>query len=156
MRLLLASAIVLGIASTVSAQDGAPRFEDYAVRESYAGPSHAPVLTTRAQREYRTRLREAASERPNFAGRYIVTKWGCGTECVMGAVIDAKTGKVIMLPFSLCCWGVDVPDDFEPFVFRLDSRLIVFDGARDENESDRGKHYYTIENGRLKELKSVK
>jgi hypothetical protein len=32
----------------------------------------------------------------------------CGTECVQGAIIDARTGRVFMLPFSLCCWGTDV------------------------------------------------
>jgi hypothetical protein len=138
------------------AQGGAPRFEDYAVRGTYAGPSHAPVIATRDEREFRTRLREGAEEKPNFAGHYVVALWGCGSGCVMGGVIDAKTGKVTMIPFTLCCWDVEQPDDFEPVVFRVDSSLIVFDGARDENEADKGKHYYAFEGGRFKELKTVK
>ena len=156
MRLLLAGIIAFGIAPSAGAGEGAPRFEDYAVRETYSGPTHAPVLATKDAREFRTRLREAAEGKADFAGHYVVTLWGCGTGCVMGGIIDAKTGHVTMLPFTLCCWPVEVPDDFEPVVYRLDSSLIVFDGARNENESDVGKHYYTFVNGRLKELKSVK
>lgn len=156
MRALLAGLIVLGIAPIAGAQDGAPRFEDYAVRETFGGPSKPPVLATKEQRAFRTRLREAAKEKPNFAGHYVLTTWGCGTECVTGAAIDARTGKVILLPFTLCCWGFDVPDDFEPIAFRLDSSLIVFRGARNEVEADKGNHYYTLVGGRLKELKSVK
>jgi hypothetical protein len=80
---------------------------------------------SRAAREFRTRLREAAREKPNFAGHFIVTTWGCGTECVEGAIIDARTGRVFMLPFTLCCWDpvVGVDDGFKPVEFRVNSSL---------------------------------
>jgi hypothetical protein len=153
MRCLLAGVILFGLASVASAQAKAPRFEEYAAPAPFAGPTHAPVLATRDARQYRSRLREAAQEKPNFAGRYILTVWGCGTECVTGAALDAKTGRVTMLPFTLCCWGVDVPEDFDPVEFRLDSSLIVFEGARNEVESDKRTHYYTLRNGQFRELK---
>jgi hypothetical protein len=158
MRALLAAALLLAALATAApaaGQAGAPRFEDYPVRERYTGPAHAPVLATRDARAFRTRLREAAREKPNFAGRYVVAEWGCGTECVSGAIIDAKTGRVTMIPFTLCCWGFDVPDDFEPVRFRLDSSLIVFEGARGEVEADKATHYYAFERGRLRELKTA-
>jgi hypothetical protein len=156
MRRLLVGLIACAIASAAYAQQPAYRFEDYPVHETYTGPSHAPVLATKDERMYRTNLREAARGKPNFAGHYIVTTWGCGSGCVMGGVIDAKTGRVTMIPFTLCCWPVDVPDDFEPVVYHLDSNLVVFDGARNEKESDTGKHYYVLANGQFKELTSVK
>jgi hypothetical protein len=39
---------------------------------------------------FRTRLREAIKGEVNFAGRYILTGWGCGTGCSQMAIIDAQ------------------------------------------------------------------
>jgi hypothetical protein len=47
------------------------------------------------------------------------------------AVLDAKTGQVAWLPFTLCCWADDVR---EPVQFRRDSDLILVSGRRDEGE----------------------
>jgi hypothetical protein len=132
----------------VNAQTGVPRFSDYPVNESYSGKT-APLVFTREARMYRTRLREAAREKPNFAGHFIVTTWGCGTECVTGAIIDARTGRVFMLPFTLCCWGADVDEKFEPVEFRRNSKLIIFSGARNEKEGDNATRFYKFEKNRL-------
>ena len=61
---------------SANAQTGAPRFDDYPVNERYTGKT-APLVLSREARTYRTRLREAAREKPNFAGHFIVTSWGC-------------------------------------------------------------------------------
>src|SRR6185369_11667024 len=80
--------------SAALGQTKIPRFEDYPARNMYKGPN-ARLVLTRADMTFKTRLRVAARERKtNFAGHYIVTTWGCGSACVDGAVIDAKTGKV--------------------------------------------------------------
>src|SRR5262249_38346996 len=107
----------------VQAQGKAPDFKDYPVTEQYTGRSAAPILVTRQDRMYRTMLREAASKKPDFAGHYIVATWGCGAGCVMGAIIDAKTGRVYSIPFTLCCWDADVNDNFEPIQYHIDSNL---------------------------------
>jgi len=134
------------------AQIAAARFEAYPAIEPYRG-RNAPVILSRRDQTFRTRLRSAASEKPNFAGHYILTAWGCGAECLMGAIIDANTGHVYWLPFTVCCWGANAADDFQPIAFRLDSRLIVFAGQRNEKEGDGGKHYYEIVAGKLKEIR---
>ena len=152
--LLLLAAIFTTAGGSVAAQRASPRFEDYPAAEAYNGKT-APLVLTRGDRAYRTRLREAAKERPNFAGRYIVTTWGCGTTCLMGAAIDAKTGRIYWLPNTVCCW-TDTGDDFKPIEFRPDSRLIVFRGLRNERESDAGAHYYKFERGRFVFVRSVK
>lgn len=115
----------------------------------------APVVLTRDDRMFRTRLKEASKEKPNFAGRYILTAWGCGTTCLMGAVIDAKTGKVYWWGFSICCWSSEVDGNFRPIEFRLNSKLIVFSGARNEKNDDSGAHFYKFENGRFVHLRSA-
>src|SRR5215210_1857780 len=127
--------LVASLTSTSLAQQKVPQFKDFQVKEQYSGKTHALVLSREA-RMFRTRLREAAKGKPNFAGHYIVVKWGCGSACVEGAIIDAKTGRVYMLPATLCCWTAMVDDNFDPVEFRLNSRLIIFSGARNEREGD--------------------
>ncbi len=105
---------------------------------------------------FRTMLKHAAEEKPNFAGHYVVSTWGCGAGCVMGVVIDTRTGRVYWLPHTLCCWSGQLDASFDAVEFRLDSRLMVLVGARDENEGDEGKHYYKFENGQFVLLQSVK
>jgi hypothetical protein len=154
-KFLLVSFFVLLRTSGVLAQTRTPRFSDYPVKTVYRG-KNAPIRLTRDDMDFRTRLRWAAKRsRPNFAGRYILTTWGCGTSCVGGAVVDAKTGKVSWWDFSVCCWPNEVPDDFEPIEVKLNSNLIVFNGARNEKEGDIGKHYYKFVNGRFIHLKTV-
>ena len=138
---------------TVTAQSGVPRFSDYAVNEHFAGKT-APLVLAKQSRQFCTRLREAAQEKPNFAGHFIVTSWGCGAECVQGAIIDARTGHVFMLPTTLCCWG-NVDDKFNPIEYRLNSKLIILSGARNEKEGDYAARYYKFENNKLVLIKTV-
>jgi len=140
------AALTLLAPAGASAQTRRPRFEDYPVREQFAG-SNAPLVLSRRDRAFRTRLAAAARERPNFAGHYILAAWGCGAECLMGAAIDARTGKVYWIPFTVCCWGADAGADFRPIDFRPDSRLIVFSGAR--NEAGGGTYRYKFERNRF-------
>ena len=141
------------LVDSISAQNRVPQFKDYPA-EAFSGPNAALVLT-RDDRTFRTRLREASKEKPNFAGHYILKAWGCGTSCLMGAVIDAKTGRVHWWNFSICCWN-SIDDNFKPIEFRLNSKLIVFSGARNEKEGDEAAHFYKFENGRFVHLRSVR
>ena len=138
------------------AQSDPPQFKDYPAGEIYKGPT-APLVLTRNDLTFKTRLQWAAKNlKPNFAGHYILTSWGCGAQCVMGAVIDAKTGKVYWWNFTICCWGTDVDDKFNPIEFRTDSRLIVFTGLRNERDGDNGAHFYRFDdNGRFVYIRSV-
>jgi hypothetical protein len=127
-------------------------FHDYPATEPYKG-HNVPVVLTKRDAEFRTRLRSAAAQRPNFAGHYIVSSWGCGATCVMGAAIDANTGRVHWFPFTICCWTPNDTDTFRPIDYRVDSRLIIFTGARDEKDGDAAAHYYEFRNGEFTEIK---
>jgi hypothetical protein len=70
-------------------------------------------------------------------------------------VIDAKTGRVHWFPHQAYA-DYDAPPDFEPVRFRLDSRLIVIYGAREEDaEDDMGTHYYEFTGGRFRQVRFV-
>lgn len=123
----------------------APQFADYPAPPGYAGPSAKPRLLDANSRKFASVLREAAHRPPDFAGRHVLASWGCGASCVMSAAIDAKTGAVAWLPFTVCCWPADVQ---EPLEHRLDSRLLVVHGSR--NEQGGGTHYYLFDGRRFK------
>jgi len=106
--LLLALAIVTGSLvlraypqRTLERAKMIPRFEDYPVTEVWRGIPAPVKLGTPAEHMFRTELKTAAKEPPNFAGHYRVTQWGCGTRCAAGALIDLTTGDVFSLPRSL-------------------------------------------------------
>ena len=136
-------------------QSSVPHFKDYPAGETYKGTTAALVLT-KNDLAFKTRLRWAAKNlKPNFAGHYILTTWGCGAQCLMGAVIDAKTGRVYWWDFTICCWGFETDDKFNPIEFRPDSSLIVFSGLRNEKDGDDGAHFYRFDRGRFVHIRSV-
>ena len=148
MLLPFASSLVV---AAVAAAEPAPRFEDFPAPERMTGPN-APLALTRKDMQFRTMLGEAAHQRPNFAGHYVLTYWGCGAGCVMGAAIDARTGRVAWLPGTICCWPLEVQD---PLAFQLDSTLVAMTGLRNENERDQGTHYYRIDGLRFVHVRDV-
>jgi len=153
--LIVPALFALLLNTNISAQTRLPKFNDYPVSETFTA-KNARVVLTKEDRAYQTRLRDAAKEqKPNFAGHYILTIWGCGTSCVMGAIIDAKIGRVHWWDFSVCCWNSDVDDKSGPIQVKLNSRLIIFSGARNEKEGDIGTHFYKFEKGKFVHLKSI-
>ena len=127
-----------------------PRFEDYPVREKYDGKNAPPGLQSPEEREFRTMLREAAQNPPDFAGHFIVGAWGCGAGCVSSAIIDAKSGAVYMVPFTASVTG-DRPG--EPIEYKADSSLFVVHGSRNEADEN-GDFYYQWDGKTLKLIDS--
>jgi hypothetical protein len=123
----------------------APQFEDFPTH-SYTGKPASVQLHGARSRMYASRLRLAARQPVNFSGRYILATWGCGASCVMGAAIDAKTGSVAWLPFTVCCWNLEIT---EPLEFRRDSHLLIVHGSLDEKGSGSGIHYYDFDGRRF-------
>lgn len=115
--MLFILAVMIAFARETSAQGQSfPRFESYSISQRYTGRVARVNLRSHPDAKlFRTRLREAAKNKPNFAGHYILATWGCGASCNTVALIDAKTGNVYFAPFY-----VSASSDF-----RLDSRLFM-------------------------------
>lgn len=105
----------------------APIFTDYSATENFSG-TPAPVnLTSHPQaRRFRTVLQQGAKQRPNFAGKYTVVTWGCGTSCQSVGIINAETGSVYILD-SPAAAGVK---------FQLDSRLLIVNPPENLSENE--------------------
>jgi hypothetical protein len=144
MRQPLLFAIVLATLATAAV--AAPRFEDYPAT-SFSGRTGKVHLEDAKSRQYATMLHDASRRKPNFAGRYVLASWGCGASCTMSAAIDAKTGAVTWLPFTVCCWETNIR---EPLEFRPTSRLLIVHGSRDEQGS--GVHYYNFDGRQFLEV----
>jgi len=146
-----------------------PRFEDYPVTETFTGTPAAPILDTSEQRMFRTRIRNGALKgegvvdsitkrlltKPgiNFAGKYVVITWGCGSQCVMMATVDAKTGSVYPPPLSEK-GSLNVPMDNLSEMeidFRPNSSLLVLrNGCRDVRDRNScGTYYFNWKDNRF-------
>jgi hypothetical protein len=95
-----------------------PKFEEYRVARIYKGKPAVPILRTREDRNFRTRIREGATKGPNFAGHYTVIMIGCGTECASFVIVDAATGMVFSRAQKEYTCGP---------TFKLESRLLLTD-----------------------------
>lgn len=48
-------------------------------------------------REFKMAIEEGVAGGPNFAGKYAVAQWGCGTQCQNHAIVNVESGKIIAL-----------------------------------------------------------
>jgi hypothetical protein len=145
--------------------DGVPAFRDYPATEIFNGVPAEPILASAQQRRFRTRIREGVSKGsgvwsgswknpikisgPNFAGHYYVIRWGCGSNCLMMAVVDAQTGKVYDPPLSGTGEELYVPMDLLGDVeidFQRDSSLMVLRNACREARRECGVYYFNWQN----------
>jgi hypothetical protein len=148
--------------------EDAPRFKDYPATP-YAGPNATPdVRSDPRSRMYRTLLKGWATEKPNFAGHYILATWGCGTGCTQIAVIDAITEKVFHPPGARTNSVVDVHEellvggdtsprraDFGALRYSVGSRLLVLIGTPEERAENRGISYFVWEDDSLTRVRLV-
>ncbi|MGK0289259.1 MAG: hypothetical protein ACI86H_000693 [bacterium] len=78
-----------------------PQFSKYKVKKIFRGKGKSPNFSKTPKWKYfRTALRYASKRKVNFAGKYIVTEWGCGSACQAHALLNSKTGRVYDMPIT--------------------------------------------------------
>jgi hypothetical protein len=95
---------------------------------------------------------------PNFAGHYFVIRWGCGSNCLMMAILDAKTGKVYDPPLSGAGTELYVNMDMlgdKEIDFNPQSSLMILRNACRIARSECGIYYFNWQNNRFTLLKRV-
>ncbi len=101
----------------------------------------SPSLETKQARHFRTVLRTAATQMPNFAGNIVVTRWGCGSGCESFALINVQTGKVwfpnfdMFYPFDNFKKGMGI-------YYQPDSNLFVAIGCQEGWSAPPTVYYY--------------
>ncbi len=153
LALLLFSSVSIGQSGS---NNPAPRFSDFPSERLFTGKPAVPVLTTELQRLFKTQIRLGMAKSANFAGRFRIIDWGCGSDCLNFVIADLKTGKVYDPPFkSLGLLDFSQPEgsrtrkglDYKP-----DSRLLVADGCPDEQC---GTYYFVWNGEKLKQVDSA-
>ncbi len=140
-----------------------PKFADFKVTSSFRGTPRKPILRTPTEHGYRTTIRLAAKAGPNFAGHYVIARWGCGSGCHGFVVVDIATGRIFDTPFRDL--NVHYPpsgvfeDDAKPgwwclhddvLDFRRDSSLLMVEGCLDDHQC--GRTYYKIGSSGLRQI----
>jgi hypothetical protein len=139
IRFVLLTTLLLAFSSSVFAQSTTPTFKRYAARVEKIKSVKVNLKSHKHANTFRTNLRNAAKESVNFAGHYILTTWGCGTNCSQTAIIDARNGRVFFPNelegsiFGFC----ELADDIEPLAYRADSRLLVLSGFKGGDFNDK-------------------
>lgn len=175
MKILLAAVLACLLAIPACAQapgSRLPQFEDYPVNEVLRGAPSEPVLESPEERRFRTVIRQGVSKGwgvhdgttgkelavpgPNFAGRYVIVTWGCGSPCLMAAIVDAKTGRVFPPLFhhgpGHSYFQVPWAFPMEPLAYRLDSRLLIANICEEGESRKCGTHYFVMGDDGLKSI----
>jgi hypothetical protein len=163
-RSIFVAVVSLALLVTAAAQKASvPTFNQFPARVEKVSARSIDLKKSDGAWTFRTRLTEALRGGVNFAGRYIVTGWGCGTGCISGAIIDARTGRVYF-PEQLGGMGTGTTDDGEyvdePVRYRKNSRMLVISGVpathtEGRDELPMGDYYYEWKNNGLRLIRSV-
>lgn len=106
-----------------------PTFAGYPAEGKFSGRPAAAIITSGDVRYFRGQIRQglAANPVPNFAGHYRAIIWGCGSQCVMMAIVDLRTGVVHappLAPAGSLAVQLDVTSPMK-VEFRPESRLMI-------------------------------
>ncbi len=131
-------------------------------------------MITGEQREYRARIRNGVTQGEglwisswkhpintigvNFAGHYFVIRWGRGSDCLMMAIVDAKTGRVYHPPLSGAGTSLPVNMDMlgnKGIDFKPQSTLMIVRIACRVARSGCGVYYFNWQTNKFTLLKRV-
>ena len=120
---------------------GSSEFARYPAAAPLSGSPAPPRLDTPKARKFRTVLRQAAQEGPNFNGHFRLTHWGQGSNVIEWAVIDLQDGRVWFAPEPAnSCWVPTEPSDAvvpEWHEVHVDSALFYVHGCRSGSAATR-------------------
>lgn len=159
----------LGLSSQLSFGNEAgsqllPRKEDYPAPAVYKGDPAKLSLDSELARTFRTRLTAALSQKPVYAGEYVLTGWGCGSSgCYNQVLVNKRTGKVLDTVFNAYS-SYDVSDDSDTRVGewiespQINSNLLTT--TKVENSQDGASfiyytNYYIVDKNQFTLIKTI-
>lgn len=157
MRLMMIAAALSAtlLLPHVAASSDPVEFHDYPALGWLKERAARPLLNSAFSKSYRTRLRDALTEAPNFSGHYVAVAWGCGSAgCLHGGVVNLNTGEATEFPQT-------TTQSYEPELipekpgvdFGVTSRLIVFRGIANE-DGEPAENAYVLEGNRFRLVSS--
>jgi hypothetical protein len=92
------------------------------------------TLSNSIYKYYTSRIKEGYRlGNPDFAGYYVIITWGCGTGCILGAMVDVRDGRIYNLPLDEelsyvlgdDCEFCKLRSEDERYSYRINSSLFV-------------------------------
>jgi hypothetical protein len=128
-----------GVNSGVISSVTLPFFSNYTVTKSQVALTDLPAIDPKSHSlgaSYATRFSAANETAPNFAGKYSIVSWGCGSSCENGAIVNRETGQILgQLPVVA----------ERGLLYEADSKLLVINPYVNDNYSNFDvlpTHYY--------------
>ena len=145
--------LTLAIIAQSKKEKGLPKFNSYPPLGKFKGKKAKLVMER--QHAFRTRMREAYSQKPNFAGHYIIGDWGCGAPCRSVVIFDANTGRQVGgLRVSNWAGSSTFPCSIhDPMEYHLNSRLLIVYGSLDDQKT--GIYYFVLGKNSLKQIWTI-
>lgn len=91
----------------------------------YKGALKAPDFSSNPEAKmFKTRIVDGCKDGINFAGKYTLIYWGCGTACQYGVIVDRENG-FIYSGFTSSLGAV----------FNANSKMIIFNSELEKNDN---------------------
>jgi hypothetical protein len=87
-------------------------------------------------RLFEKEVKSEAVRGPDFAGRYAIVLWTCGSWCANATIADVRTGKTFDVPFLGVVGCKKVTGEHRTIERKADSRLLVVRGSLEIPEGD--------------------
>lgn len=143
-----------------------PRFTDFRT-EVHTGPlSTVDYKSLPTAKKWSTTISRQYASGINFAGKYSIASWGCGTGCLQSVIIDGQSGRifrpkeismVISRPTQLTDVGMkklDLNDDGH-IHFQKNSSLLIVVGKLGEFAKKVGIYHFYWNGNNLQLLKKI-
>lgn len=162
MKKALILSIITLFSVVISAQK-TPTYSDFSVKVENKTAKKVILKSHSEAKFFRTNLKNAfANSEINFAGKYILTYWGCGSGCTQGAIIDVHTGDVFF-PIELqgvYAGGLSL-GEHDMLEYKKNSNLLIIygyagGGFEPETATHHGIYYYKWNGKAFKLLKFIK
>lgn len=149
--------------STITMAQKAPTYSQFPAKVENKTANKVNLQSHPEAKFYRTNLKNAlANSDVNFAGKYILTYWGCGSGCRQGAIIDTQTGNAFF-PVELqgvFAGGIEL-GNHDMLEFKKNSNLLIIygyagGGFKPETATQHGMYYYQWNGKAFKLLKFIK
>lgn len=156
LALIIAGMLAVSIAPIFARAEKTPEFSDYKVAPvQYTESKFVDLTSHENARSYHTRLQEGFKAPADFAQKYVVVIFGCGSSCQVNWIINKETGKVLDVFGSTFGAG-----------YKKGSALVIADPVPDRQPDMSEEHfrqymqsykgmvggprYYVVENDKLK------
>ena len=135
------------------------RFADYPSRPVAPQRSEEAVIGKEAADDEKTfpqAIKLAASTGPDFAGRYAIVEWSCGSWCTNSVIADVLNGKMYDTPFAGVVGCRAVTGDLPTIQRRANSALLIVRGSLEMSfdhslsEGPCGTFYFRWQSSRLR------